>query len=728
MSHPSLSLNATIDPESCRIEVFNLFREMRCKSLPKHATYRDMQQLLPLLDGALASKDELVAIKNLTFRQAVSVDSANGAEITEATEIQVELLDKNMDTRRVTKVSSSRTVHCRSSYPLLDYSKDTVDVPQLDSELIQGAPNIHVQYNIDDVITSIRPIIEISDSSVDSDANLHRSRTQSSISVGKFDKKVSEILEAGYPFSLPLSILAEADDLLWKPVPVHETLPDYVSPEPDNDFCTENNNGLVCCEIETSFCQDQSSPDNATRDDYKDMCKNRNDGGLDKDSGKMDGLNELNKSKPMFGGIWEQTYLNNLANGSMAFDADNSSVCTSNKAIIDYDGEELNAFYDGPADYASIYVSSDLDLYYDSFVFPRLPEDESQEDTPQKDLTMPPRIQLFKFDRKLLYDGFNSPHDLSERYIGVWKEDLLACGSFARSRVHPIQMQRRGFHGEDIIRLGSAALVSESRKIIVCLSDSALYLVVDDDVPLAQKHSAGAKRDFPTRIPKDATFAHACWPHALIRHSLDCLIGITIGFQFQRLLLRFLVSNTNGTTLEYAYIILTSNKLQTISLLQKLQLHISDVQAKSVDKQTVLIDNDDKAFLEALGTKTDEVVLHYQILRQVWKRGDREAARRSFVLTDSMIYLLDESYDGDGSNSDGAIRRLGDVSLAMIDSATLTRVTEIRAANEDPRMITLVILPTNKLKRSHRWRLLCNDGVGAERLIDDVRKALGGNM
>jgi len=138
------------------------------------------------------------------------------------------------------------------------------------------------------------------------------------------------------------------------------------------------------------------------------------------------------------------------------------------------------------------------------------------------------------------------------------------------------------------------------------------------------------------------------------------------------------------------------------------------------------IENDDKLFLDGLGANSSEIVTHYQIVHQVWKTGNREAARRSFVLTDSKIYLLDEIYFGDGTN--GAVEKsrrinLGDVSLAIIDEAKLSKVTEVRAANEDPRMITLVILPANKLKRGHRWRLVCNDGESAERLIDDVRNA-----
>ena len=210
-----------------------------------------------------------------------------------------------------------------------------------------------------------------------------------------------------------------------------------------------------------------------------------------------------------------------------------------------------------------------------------------------------------------------------------------------------------------------------------------------------------------------------------MRHPLACLQGISIGFQFQRLVLKFSVGNAaSSSTLEYAYVILTSNKLNAVSLLQKLQLQMTDDRTGT----GASIDNDDKAFLDALGTtRSNEVIVHYQILHRIWKRGDRTASRRSFVLTDSNVYLIDETYAGDGSNPEDEKedKALGTVDLSVIDSAKLSRVSEVRAANEDPRKITLVVLPQNKLKRSHRRRLVCNDGESAERLIDDVRKAIG---
>ena len=223
------------------------------------------------------------------------------------------------------------------------------------------------------------------------------------------------------------------------------------------------------------------------------------------------------------------------------------------------------------------------------------------------------------------------------------------------------------------------------------------------------------------------TFGDGYWPHAVMRHPLNCLRRITIGFQFQRLVLRFCVENAATlTSLDYTYVVLTKDKMQTVGLLQKIQSQLGDDQQEG--RLGALIDNDDKRFLDALGApRTNEVVMHYQIIHQIWKRGDREASRRAFVLTDSRVYLLDEHYVGDGTMKDDEkdkTNQLGDVSLAIIDSARLSRVTEVRAANEDPRKITLVILPQNKLKRSHRWRLVCNDGEGAERLIEDVRRAV----
>lgn len=699
--------------------------------MPKNATYRDMQQLLPVLDQELATKDELVAIKNLTFRQAVfnidaTTDNLDKPGDVDSAAVEVNINVQNKGPRPVTKMQASRRVHCRIASSVL-YN----DAELKRSMATSDTKKFPVHYTIEEIITSIRPTVDLSDqSTANNTQSYQRSRTQSSFSQCKLDNVIGE--ESGRPFfyTLPSSIVDEADHDVWNPIPVCDTLTDCQTPNDVNEFVVEYNSTLAVDETEdlSKLCsplsceEDVISPDGASDENYRNMYQDAaND---DKSIEAAEEIDELKPTKSLFEGIWEQSYRKNVASSSVG----NNSIAENSQKTIDYNEEELNATYDGPPDYSSIFVASDLDLYFDSYVFPRgSSEDDSQEEPLNKDEALPtPRIQLFQFDRNAVIATSKNQHD--ERYIGVWREDVLACGSFARSRLQPIKMHKRGFHGEVLSNAGKDILVSESRKIVVCLSNMAFYLIADDDVTPQQKTSTCTKRPFPSRIPSGATFGDAYWPHALIRHSLESLAGITIGFQFQRLIIRFSVSNSSGLSFEYTYVLLTSNKLQTISLLQKLQSHANDAQMNAGKQNAVLIENDDKAFLDALGAKTDEVVLHYQILHQLWKRGDRAAARRAFVLTDSAIYLLDETYDGDGSNPDENIKRLGDISLVVIDSASLNRVTEVRAANKDPRMITLVILPLNKLKRSHRWRLICNDGDGAEHLIDDVRKAIRTNM
>ena len=224
--------------------------------MPKNATYRNMQQLLPVLDNILATKDELVVIKNLTFRQAVSIDTRYSSEITESTEMKINMVEQT-GRRCVTKVSLPRKIHFRTvdGHPLIANHKT------LRHAKCRDTTQINVKYSIEDVITSIRPNMEIGENSTLLQ-NYQRSRTSSFFNQSKFDREAGG-LGAGFPFTLPSSILEEADDDLWKPIPLCETLPDYEPSVAVNEFTFENNTGLV---LNESICSSLSCDQDLSSD------------------------------------------------------------------------------------------------------------------------------------------------------------------------------------------------------------------------------------------------------------------------------------------------------------------------------------------------------------------------------------------------------------------------------------------------------------------------------
>ena len=735
------------DTDSCRIKVLNLFREVRCKNLPKNATYRDMQSLLPFLDDELATKDELVALKDFTFRLTViptesltaasatvkndnenTDDEGENIVIDTAAEISVNTPSKAGGLRRIQKDSTSHRSKVRVAGSLLLDDNAARRHERFHTNFQRRKRNkrpeakVSVKFSLDDLLVSIRPVIDQGMSAIENDGDyLRRSRllSKSYISQCSKNEDVNNAFEDNdtmFPYSLPAKFLEEASDDVW----TASLQADRITPAITHVVWNETEHSVddASEEIETK----SDVPPRVSFSDNNDFRSMYEAGAYHDDNDDGNDLVE-GPTTGMFDSIWEETYRQN-PNKESPLEHNRGTDTGTNTKPLDFQAAEQNAEYDGPADYSLLFVSRDLDLYFDSYVFPN--DSNSDEGDSRKDV-IAPRIQMYKFDRDALTKSRKRDQELNpmggdtcERYLGVWSDGVLACGSYARKRLAPVGIRKRGFHGDYSMRGDKEVLVSESRRYILCLSDAALYFIVDDEISTRKNTS---KRTFPSRISPHATFGDAQWPHAVVRHSLDSLKRVVIGFQFQRLTLQFFVSNgVSSSSFEYTYVILTSNKVQTVSLLQKLQSYTSDTQPDT----GFLIENDDKLFLDGLGADSSEVVMHYQILHQVWKTGNREAARRSFVLTDSKIYLLDEVYCGDGTKlADDKSRRmqLGDVSLAIIDEAKLSRVTEVRAANEDPRMITLVILPSNKLKRGHRWRLVCNDGESAERLIDDVRNA-----
>ena len=442
---------------------------------------------------------------------------------------------------------------------------------------------------------------------------------------------------------------------------------------------------------------------------------------------------------------------------------------------------EKNSTFVGPHTYKQITIHDNLDIYFRMFVFSTAVGPTSsnalffdpEEVIWQHVLENFPRIQLWPVDRRIQEAeaaknmGPTGP-SAQEEFRRVWQEWVVGCGKPALKRLTPVRTPRLGFHGELVYppsstldvaagvanssspnnRVGRPETVTKERKAVLCASTVAFYVIVDHDTDLmsrAMSTTKPSRKAFPKPIPMDACFAEAFWPHALARHPWTHLRAITIGFNFQRLSLRFVQPNTTNSKAknapndsedsEFCYILLTCNKLQTVSLLKEFQ-DLTDNIAVAFDSpgaiNHVAIDNDDPVVLDGLSNTAYHnsfgAVCHFQILHQYWKNGDRGLVRRLCVVTDSRIYLFDENYCGDGSYDTGAVEssngEWGKPQYFPVDEASLVQVLTVQAATSDPCSLTISITPASRLSRTHNWRLICKDREGAERLIEDVRKAV----
>lgn len=430
---------------------------------------------------------------------------------------------------------------------------------------------------------------------------------------------------------------------------------------------------------------------------------------------------------------------------------------------------ELKSKFLGLEQQRNLKVLENIELYWKTFVFPDfVPNIDSSQlntegDTWQSVFFRFPRLQLLSKDREAREKlrstrpsmRLNNGEADREQFVRVWKEDMVACGKPSLRRLHPNRTAHFGFHGDLSWLDGKVKTVSECRQAILCLSDTCFYVVLDNDsltdkeqAPPVGTSPAGSynngnfepqrnlpkkARKYPAPLSPDAKFSQALWPHAVACHPLNDILGITIGFGFQRMTLR-VRNSAYPSAVEFTYQLLTSNKMRTVELLQEFQGLVKEIKLEvgktSLAEEAIKIDNDDKQFLDSLATTVAPeqlgAVLHYQILKQRWKHGQRGAVSRVCVVTDAKIFLLDEDYVGDGSVSMDAMngRRLGSPVFRLVDSADLQQIAEVQAADADPSAITIVIRPSKKLLRTRRWRLLCRDRTGAEKLVEDVRKGM----
>lgn len=420
---------------------------------------------------------------------------------------------------------------------------------------------------------------------------------------------------------------------------------------------------------------------------------------------------------------------------SQEIDKDFSKDCSQLR--YNFADAERNATYDGDEAYGDILVKSSPELYFRTYVFPRneIIDNYTNANTSQHDRYVP-RIQLYQSDRELMMWSLTNPNvspDLfeeepfiGEKMLELSVQDVIPCGIAATGRIAPNDIDLLGFHRE------IKGKVIDSRKLYLCISDLALYFIPWE----ARKESNEVleHRKFPSPLPHEVLFKDACWPHAFCRHPFKFLHKVTIGFGFQRLTLHFKLPSLGNIYVEpesesnilsafnYCYVLLTCSKKRTIQMIQLF---------REQKGESLYIENDDRVFLDAIGKETSPsdfsgVILHYQVLEQRWLNVDYGSIRRSLLLSDDEIFLFHERFAGDDASSvlyfDDSMGDIGDVRMQIIDSAKVCQIVDIEAAHEDPKLITIIIRAESRLRRSHRWRLICADGESAERLVEDVRK------
>ncbi len=509
------------DPVSCRVQVFNLFREVRCNKLPKDATFRDMQRLLPILDNEIATKDELVALKSLTYRHAMmpmaSIPTSTNKDgiadvknIDDRSEIVVNMPDHSGHIRSIVKSSLVNLAHLRM--PMSRLPTETAGrLSRVDSYIFRDdQKSVRVLFSMDELLRSIHQTV-VRESFIDQNHIFRRETLQSLSSLSECkDGTTGNSGESPtmplFPFSLPHSLLTEADDDVWKPNRFIDPSECIVWDVMDGEDISQARDVAIGDHSHGSAhpldaMQFEAQPTNSLEDQPV-----NDDEIVARKKILSDGnITDPTSRKSEFSGIWEKSYRDNVLTRQSA-ESEPIDFVERNTDMLDLNAAEESSRYDGPRDYGPLLVFSDIDLYFDTFVFPRdSTEDGVQEPDRSLEITAP-RIQLFKFDRDIIINKhrqqgsfLSSKLDFRERFVGIWKVDVLACGSFARSRLPPMKVPRNGFHGDTIIRAGKVEMMSESRKFILCLSESAIYFIIDDE--MSPQKLLGPKRSFPSRIP-----------------------------------------------------------------------------------------------------------------------------------------------------------------------------------------------------------------------------------
>ncbi|GMH67710.1 hypothetical protein TrRE_jg6905 [Triparma retinervis] len=350
---------------------------------------------------------------------------------------------------------------------------------------------------------------------------------------------------------------------------------------------------------------------------------------------------------------------------------------------------DLNVYYGNPR-HKNLIIKDNLTLYFREQVF--------------NDITATPWMEALDGEK---WSGMEK-----EKVIEVYVENVVGVGG----RGVPANLVvQRGFHGDVVGTYDSGV------RCCIVVTSGSIYFVAYDDA-------------MDGRFANDGP--NMTKPRCFKRHGLETLTWCRIGFFFQRLLLTF----EDVASRFFSYNILTTSKVACYSILKVLTPVANEVKSEDAtgNGKKVRIDNDDRFVLDTFHkmctepTRSSEgnslgTVIHYGITLQQWKSGGRNPVRRAVFVTDVDIFLVDENYNGDGADSGGFTTfepgtvEEGAISFRPVDNNDLASITEVRPADENPKMITICFKQKSMVKRPHKWRLVLRDAEAAEKLVEIVR-------
>lgn len=165
------------------------------------------------------------------------------------------------------------------------------------------------------------------------------------------------------------------------------------------------------------------------------------------------------------------------------------------------------------------------------------------------------------------------------------------------------------------------------------------------------------------------------------------------------------------------YMIVTRDKAHTYPIITRLPQIANAIRGnlKPVPLANVKIENKDAQLLEHVmkyisNMGTDNDIVHYQMVYQVWRTRPGVRIPRTVILTQSLILLCSEELHS------------VNIGLKVLDSASLKDVFKIYP-EDNPLYMTIVFKPSSVFSSRRKWRLCTDSRNTVSRLLEESRRA-----